>query len=189
MTKKNETIIPSRDSKYKNLNKFLYDCKITPEQKMLYFRLIKNPHLETLISNTRISEFFEILEEYKKHPNLYDDIFNEKVKLIIKDGNEKSFAIFDPKKIKPKSSLKMYMSQNTLAGEVVERFSTCNTANDIIKKLSINLHEDELIMSGFNHKNKLVNMVIDLLTGKIEDSIIINFLRLTKNQRIDLVRF
>lgn len=188
MTQKDETVISSRYSTYKILNKFLYDCKVTPEQKMLYFRLVKNPHLEALINNTRISEFFEILEEYRKHPNLYDEIFNGKVKLFIKDGKEKSFAIFDHKKIKPKSSLKMYLSPNTLMGEVVERFTTCNIADNIIKRVSINLYEEELITSGFNHNNKLVNMVIDLITGKIEESIIINFLRMTKNQRIDLVR-
>ena len=181
-------VLPNVNKSRILMNKFLSDPRITPELKMLCFRLSTNPYLTNLIEKTPVCEVFEICEEYKKNPNLYDEIFSGNIKLLFYNSDNEPSPIVTPDKLSKASNLQMFFGNNTLAGEIVEKFIACDVTSTRINRITVKIREDKIYTAGFSPSNKLVSLIVDLLSEKHEAEIIPNFLKQTNSKRIDIIR-
>lgn len=181
-------VIPEIDKDIKTILSILKELKISPELKRLCFRLYKNTYIKKLVDNAPINTLLEVCEEYKKYPDLYDEIFSGRVHFFLDGARKQTKPLFSPSGIKTDSHLKMFFGTNTLTGEIIEKFVTCTVENTEIKRVTIKLKEDKILTAGFNTENRMVSMIVDFLSPKHENDIILNFLNFKKKHRMDLIR-
>lgn len=177
------------DGLNRTFSKFLTDPKINPELKMVYLRLAKNPRITRLVEKTSTQSMYAICEEYQKYPNLYDDIFDGRIKICLEGNKSKYLSIFNHKEVKKNSNLRMYFGPNTLIEEVAEKFIACDIEKNKINKITIKLKEDKILTAGYNPENKLITMFVDLINTNHENNIILNFLHMTKRKKLDIIKF
>lgn len=171
----------------KTIIKFLKDPSISPELKDMCFRLVTNPFIRKLLKKTPASAIFEICREYKKNPDLYDDIFNGRIRFFLKGSMNESLPLFNYKKTNDECNLKEFIGPSTLTGQVVEKFIACDALNKKIIRIMVKMQGDKLLTTAFDSNNKVVSMLIDQ-EAKSEGKIFINFLKSLANQRIDFIR-
>lgn len=171
----------------KTIIKFLKDPEISSDLKDVCFRLVTNPFIRNLLKKTPASAIFEICQEYKKHPDLYDDIFNGRIQFFLKGVMNEALPLFNYKKADSDSNLKEFIGPSTLTGQVVEKFSNCSAGQNNIMRIMVKMQGDKLLTTAFNSENKVVSMLIDQ-EAKCNDHIFVNFLKNLSNQRIDFIR-
>lgn len=169
--------------------KFLNDPQISPELKAICFRLTSHQYIEKLLEQTPASAIFWICEEYRKHPDLYDDIFNGKIKFFRKGAMDKAVPLFNEKIIEDHSSLKNLFEPDKLIRQVVEKFVTFETGSNQIRRIAVEVNGNKMLTVAFNSEKKIVSMLIDYINAKQRTNAFMKFLNDSAKKRIDLIRF
>ncbi len=167
---------------------FLKDPKVSPDIKQVCIRLLRNPFLSQLFEKTTFEVIFEICNEYKKHPDIYDDIFSGKIKMRL-TSMDTALPIIDCKEIEKDCSIKSLFEPNTLIGQIVEKFAVSKTEYSQIKKIAVKIKENKMMTATFNSENRIVSMLVDFVSPKNKGNAIVNFLRTRNHKRVDLIRF
>lgn len=169
--------------------KILQDPEISADLKILCFRLSENPVVEKLLEQTPISGIFEICEEYRKHIDLYDDVFNGRIKYLSKGPIRRIVPIFNHSDLTQDCNLKKFFGPRTLIGQIVEKFVACGAETNRIRRVMIQVNGNKLMTIGFDHDNKIVSMLVDVMNAQNAKDDFIKFLQVTANRRLELIRF
>lgn len=169
--------------------KFLSDPQISTELKSICFRLTSHQYIEKLLEQTPASAIFWICEEYRKHPDLYDDIFSGKIKFFRKGSMEKATPLFNENIVKSHSDLKNLFEPDKLIRQVVEKFVTFETGSNRIRRIAVEVSGNKMLTVAFNSEKKIVSMLIDYVNAKQKTDAFMKFLNDSAKKRIDLIRF
>jgi hypothetical protein len=168
--------------------KFLKDPEVSPEIKDTCFKLLENPIIEYLVKKASVRTIFEVCEEYIKHTDWYDEIFNGKIKIFLKGLMNEALPIYNYLGIHNDYNLKMYLGPNTLIGEIVDKFVDCNALTNKINRITMKIKNNKVLTAGFDSKNEVKVMVIDFIDILEEEGPLLKLLNLTPHKRIDLIR-
>lgn len=170
-----------------DIYKFLQAPEVSTETKDLCFRLLLNPYVREVLKQTPISALFGICQEYKKHPDLYDEIFYGRIKFFAKGLMEDALPIFNYKEISHKSTLKNFIGPKTLPGQVVEKFADCGVTKNEIKRIRVKLKGSKLLTAAFNANHTIISMTVDPIEKDTTNDLI-QLLNTLAEGMVDLIR-
>ncbi len=169
--------------------KFIEDPQVSPDLKAVCFRLASHKFMQKMLENTPVSAIFWICEEYKKHPDLYDDIFNGKIKFYQDGKTQKFLPVFDRNNINNSSNLKNLFDTDALTRQIVEKFVTFDQQVSNVRRIAVEVNGDKMVTVAFNSEKKIISMFIDFVnSGKFQKSAFLNYLCKDGKKRIDFIR-
>lgn len=167
--------------------KFLKDAEISVDLKSYCYRLAQNKNILHLLRKTQVSTLFWICEEYKKNPDIYDDIFSGKIKVYIKGSDTKAQALFYSCYAECESLGEIF-SQSHIIRQVADKFSNCKSNANNIRRITIKANNDKIITVGFNCEKEVVSMLVDYINIKNKSSKFLEGLISTNEKRMDFIR-
>lgn len=182
-------VSPNHQEGPRTIVKILQDPDISADLKILCFRLSENPIVEQLLEQTPINGIFEICEEYRKHIDLYDDVFNGKIKYLSKGPIRRIVPVFNHTDITQDCNLRKFFGPRTLIGQIVEKFVACGAESNRVRRIMIQANGNKLTTIGFDHDNKIVSMIVDVMNPHNARDAFAKFLKVTANRRLEIIRF
>ncbi len=168
--------------------KFLNDPTLNSEVKSICFRLSCHKFIQKLLEKTPATAIFRICEEYKKHPDLYDEIFSGKLKFFLKGSMNNAEPFMNTQKINQIATLQGLFEPDTLIRQVVDKFESFEFAADRIKRIAIEINGDKMLTVAFNEERKIVSLFEDYIKIKGKQNAFLNFINRSTKKRVDFIR-
>lgn len=169
--------------------KFLKDPSLSPEVKAICYRLSTHKFIERLLEKTPATTIFRICEEYKRHPDLYDDAFSGKIKFYLQGTMSHAEPIMDAKKLAEISSIQSLFEPETLIRQVVDKFVSFEYASERIKRIAIEINGNKMLTVAFNSEKKIVSLFEDFIKKTHKKNAFLNFINRSAKKRIDIIRY
>lgn len=166
-----------------NINKFL---KVFPDAslKEVLLRFAENPYVEKSLERTPITDMITICKQYEENPDLYDDVFNGKVKYFLNGLQDEPLPIFD--NTKSVGNIKELLSPDAMLGKLTKIFDAFDFKKEEIKKVSLQIKNDALYSASFDSKNNVIaTFTLPINDGK---GILFKMLNAATDKRLDIIR-
>lgn len=167
--------------------RILNDPTISPEIKATYFRLCSHKIMEKLLEKTPISAIFWICEEYRKHPDIYDEVLSGNVKFYLKGSMQEAKPLIDAAEINEFTGLESLFNPNSLIRQAVDKFSSFGLPADRIKRIAIEVNGNKMLTVAFNSEKRIISMLEDYIKKSHRNHSFLKFICRSAKKRIDFI--
>lgn len=152
--------------------------------KEALYRFSENPAIKNSLERMPSRDLFNVWENYKTNPELYDDMFNGKVKFKLKGVSELALPVYD-KDINT-GNVRDLLAPESLIGKVIKMFDAFSETNGYAKKISLKMNGEKLSTAVFDKND---NTILSI-TRSVDDTnnILFKMLNAADDKKLDLIR-
>lgn len=148
-------------------------------------KIAENPYAEKILEKTPIQDMVYIGRKYNKAPEIYDDLFSQKIKFSARSLTKEPIPVF---KGENANTLSDILDRNSLLNAVVSLFEIYGTKTDPITTILLGLKENTIKTAFLNKKGKVVMHETLELKNQNTDGDIFKLMKASSNKIVKLTR-
>jgi len=138
------------------VNPLLKNEDISIYMKESYINAAKTPYVRQLFERAPEKDVINITKKYNQIPDLYDDLFNGKIKIFLHGISNNADPIFNENAVKPEN-YKEKLGPKSLIGYVIKIFDALDRNQKTVNRISLQNKDDRLRLMTFDFDHKAID--------------------------------
>lgn len=148
-------------------------------------KIAENPYAEKILERTPIQDIICIGRKYNQSPEIYDDLFSEKIKFSAKNLTNEPIPVF---KGENANTLTEMLDKNSLINEVANLFEIYGTENNQITKILLGLRGNTIKTAFMNKNGKIIKHETIELKHQNTEGAVFKLMEAASNKIVKLTR-